>query len=153
MPGACTFGAANEGRRAFTRFSDEQRALRRLQREQAPSPYVFTSERGGPIAPKSFHTLMVRLGERADIPFPIHPHMLRHGCGYGSGSASGWIRSQEVIDRFDAACKERAGKVLDEARAMAEPTSTDRPKYNAPCLFTPQKQTYVGHGGTSALCQ
>jgi integrase len=50
---------------------DEQRALRRLQREQAPSPYVFTSERGGPIAPKSFHTLMVRLGKRADIPFPI----------------------------------------------------------------------------------
>jgi nucleotide-binding universal stress UspA family protein len=38
----------------------------------------------------------------------------------GSGSASGWIRSQEVVDRFDAACKERAGKVLDEARAMAE---------------------------------
>jgi integrase len=31
---------------------DELRALRRLQREQPPSPYVFCSERGGPIAPK-----------------------------------------------------------------------------------------------------
>jgi nucleotide-binding universal stress UspA family protein len=39
---------------------------------------------------------------------------------YGSGHASGWIPSQEEIDRFDAACKERAGKVLDEARTMAE---------------------------------
>ena len=39
---------------------------------------------------------------------------------YGSGHASGWIPSQEEVDRFDAACKERAGKVLDEARAMAE---------------------------------
>ena len=39
---------------------------------------------------------------------------------YGSGHASGWSPSQEEIDRFDAACKERAGKVLDEARAMAE---------------------------------
>jgi nucleotide-binding universal stress UspA family protein len=52
---------------------------------------------------------------------------------YGSGPASlrietveagpvlgGWIPSQEEIDRFDAACKERAGKVLDEARAMAD---------------------------------
>jgi nucleotide-binding universal stress UspA family protein len=39
---------------------------------------------------------------------------------YGSGHASGWIPSQEEFDRFDAACKERAGKVLDEARAMAE---------------------------------
>jgi nucleotide-binding universal stress UspA family protein len=39
---------------------------------------------------------------------------------YGSGFASGWIPSQEEVDHFDAACKENAGKVLDEARAMAE---------------------------------
>jgi nucleotide-binding universal stress UspA family protein len=39
---------------------------------------------------------------------------------YGSGHASGWIPSQEEFDSFDAACKERAGKVLDEARAIAE---------------------------------
>jgi nucleotide-binding universal stress UspA family protein len=39
---------------------------------------------------------------------------------YGNGHASGWIPSQEEFDRFDAACKERAGKVLDEARAIAE---------------------------------
>jgi integrase len=42
---------------------------------------VFASERGGQIAPKSFHKLISRLGERARITFPIHPHMLRHGCG------------------------------------------------------------------------
>ena len=39
---------------------------------------------------------------------------------YGSGHAAGWIPSQDEIDRFDAACKQRAGKALDEARAMAE---------------------------------
>jgi nucleotide-binding universal stress UspA family protein len=39
---------------------------------------------------------------------------------YGSGHASGWIPSQEEVDRFDPACKERAGKVLDEARAIPE---------------------------------
>src|SRR5580693_2516935 len=39
---------------------------------------------------------------------------------YGGGHAGGWIASQEEFDRFDAAAKERAGKVLDEARAMAE---------------------------------
>jgi integrase len=61
---------------------DEIRALRRLQREQDPAgPHVFTSERGGPMTPKSFHTLIVRLGDRAGMPFPIHPHMLRHACG------------------------------------------------------------------------
>jgi integrase len=64
---------------------DELRALRR--REQPPSPYVFCSERGGPIAPKSFHTLISRLGERAGMAFPIHPHMLRHGCGYALANA------------------------------------------------------------------
>src|SRR5262249_45323018 len=40
--------------------------------------------------------------------------------GYGmSGDAPGWITQQE-IDRFEAACDERAGKVLGEARTMAE---------------------------------
>ena len=39
---------------------------------------------------------------------------------YGSGHASGWIPSQQEFDNFEAACKEGAGKVLDEARAMAE---------------------------------
>jgi integrase len=47
---------------------DELRALRRLQREQA-SPYIFTLERSGPMAPKSFHTLIPRLGERAGMLF------------------------------------------------------------------------------------
>jgi len=38
----------------------------------------------------------------------------------GGGHPMGWIPSQEQFDQFDAACKERAGKVLDEARAMGE---------------------------------
>jgi len=54
----------------------------RLQRECGPSPYVFQSERGGPMTPKSFHALFGRIGVWAKMPFPIHPHMLRHGCGY-----------------------------------------------------------------------
>ncbi len=66
---------------------DEIRALRRLQREQQPGPHVFTSERGGPMTPKSFHTLIARLGERAGMPFPIHPHMLRHACGFALANA------------------------------------------------------------------
>jgi nucleotide-binding universal stress UspA family protein len=39
--------------------------------------------------------------------------------GYGSGDAAGWT-AQQMFDSFDTVCKERAGKVLDEARAMAE---------------------------------
>jgi nucleotide-binding universal stress UspA family protein len=39
---------------------------------------------------------------------------------YGGGHDSGWFPSQEEVDHFDAACKEHAGKVLDDARAVAE---------------------------------
>ena len=39
---------------------------------------------------------------------------------FGGGHDSGWVPSQREVDSFDAACRERAGKVLDQARAMAE---------------------------------
>jgi len=42
-----------------------------------------------------------------------------HGY-YGVGHASGWIPSQKEREGFDAACKERAGKMLDDVRTMAE---------------------------------
>jgi type 1 fimbriae regulatory protein FimB/type 1 fimbriae regulatory protein FimE len=29
-----------------------------------------------------FHKLIQRLGIAAAMPFPIHPHMLRHACGF-----------------------------------------------------------------------
>src|SRR5262249_25069916 len=66
---------------------DEIRALRRLQREQEASRYVFNSERGGPMSAKSFGTLFERLGRRAGMPFTIFPHMLRHACGYALANA------------------------------------------------------------------
>jgi type 1 fimbriae regulatory protein FimB/type 1 fimbriae regulatory protein FimE len=59
-----------------------------LQREQQPSStHVFVSERGAPMVPKSFHALIQRLGERAGMPFAIHPHMLRHACGFALANA------------------------------------------------------------------
>jgi len=39
------------------------------------------------MTPKSFHALIARLGDRADMPFPIHPHMLRHACGFALANA------------------------------------------------------------------
>jgi site-specific recombinase XerD len=60
---------------------DELRALRDLKRQSA-SPFVFASERGGPFAPSGFAKLLVRAGEEAGMGFKVHPHMLRHACGY-----------------------------------------------------------------------
>ena len=64
-------------------LGDEQRALRRLQREQEPkSPFVFTSERGAPFSTAGFARMVERAGIEAKLGFKAHPHMLRHACGY-----------------------------------------------------------------------
>jgi type 1 fimbriae regulatory protein FimE len=61
---------------------DEIRALRKLRRESPNEAYVFVTERGGPMSTIGFHHLIQRLGEAAKMPFSLHPHMLRHACGY-----------------------------------------------------------------------
>ena len=60
----------------------EIRALRRLRRDYPKSPYVFTGERKGPLTDSTFRKIMIRAGIAARIGCPIHPHMLRHACGY-----------------------------------------------------------------------
>src|SRR5262245_13223327 len=61
----------------------EIRALRRLRREQlSASPYVFTTERRGPLTTAAVRKLVARIGRAAGFPFPVHPHMLRHACGF-----------------------------------------------------------------------
>jgi type 1 fimbriae regulatory protein FimB/type 1 fimbriae regulatory protein FimE len=59
---------------------DELRALRKL--DQSSSPFVFTSERGGPMTDSNVRKLIARLGQAAKLGFPVHPHQLRHACGY-----------------------------------------------------------------------
>src|SRR6266542_1467836 len=86
--GACTSVGPRAARLACNPLRGEEiRALRRLQREQGPSSHVFMTERDGPMTPKAFHALFGRIGARAKMPFPIHPHMLRHGCGYALANA------------------------------------------------------------------
>ena len=64
-------------------FGRELRALRRLKREQEPeSPFIFTSERGAPFTSAGFRKMIARLGVVAGFGFPVHPHMLRHACGF-----------------------------------------------------------------------
>jgi type 1 fimbriae regulatory protein FimE len=60
----------------------ELRALRHVQRLYAGSAYLFVSERGGPLAPRSMRHIILRAGETAGLALPIHPHMLRHACGF-----------------------------------------------------------------------
>lgn len=62
--------------------SPELRALRQIQRDYPDTQYVFVSERKAPLSTRSIRHLIARAGELAKIPFRVHPHQLRHACGY-----------------------------------------------------------------------
>jgi site-specific recombinase XerD len=69
---------------------DEMRALRKLQREERGTPFttagftsfVFVSERGTPFTTAGFARMLERAAEAAELEIKVHPHMLRHACGY-----------------------------------------------------------------------
>jgi len=60
----------------------ELRALRRLQRESVASPFIFVSERGTPFTTAGFARMLQRAAEKAELQIKVHPHMLRHACGF-----------------------------------------------------------------------
>jgi site-specific recombinase XerD len=64
----------------------ELRALRRLQRESEASPFVFVSERGAPLTTAGFARMMGRAAA-AGLGLRVHPHMLRHACGFALANA------------------------------------------------------------------
>ncbi|MEN4170962.1 tyrosine-type recombinase/integrase [Serratia marcescens] len=45
-------------------------------------PWLFLSQRGNRLSRQRFYQLLRHYGIRADLPLPLHPHMLRHACGY-----------------------------------------------------------------------
>ncbi|NEQ50337.1 MAG: tyrosine-type recombinase/integrase [Leptolyngbya sp. SIO3F4] len=61
--------------------ADELAALASL-KVVAPGQYLFPSERGTHITSYGIASLVKRCGELAELPFKVHPHMLRHACGY-----------------------------------------------------------------------
>jgi type 1 fimbriae regulatory protein FimB/type 1 fimbriae regulatory protein FimE len=65
----------------------EIKALKRHRKQQLEvgqdSPYVFLSHRGTPLSPRAVHQRIQVAGREAGLGPAIHPHMLRHSCGYG----------------------------------------------------------------------
>ena len=61
---------------------DELRALRRLRREQPDGGHVFQTERKAPMTEAGVRKTLARIGEASALGFPVHPHMLRHACGF-----------------------------------------------------------------------
>lgn len=60
----------------------ELRALRQLQRDYPDSNYLFISERGTVMASATARGIIERAGKTAELSLSVHPHMLRHACGF-----------------------------------------------------------------------
>lgn len=45
-------------------------------------PHVFQSSQHGPLARDTVSGIVKPAGQLADLPIPVHTHMLRHGTGY-----------------------------------------------------------------------
>ena len=50
--------------------------------EQSDGNYVFRSERGRPLSPQIVQVIVARAGTEAGLSFKVHPHQLRHACGF-----------------------------------------------------------------------
>jgi integrase len=81
-------------------FPDDIAILKKLKKVNPESCiWVFRSEsRKGPghVSESGFQKIVERAGELAGIRYPVHPHMLRHSCGY-------WLRKQryDLLDIRD----------------------------------------------------
>ena len=87
-----------KGSRDSTHYleGDELRGLRALYKAST-SPFIFTSERGGPMSAAGFRKQLQRWGVKAGLPFPIHPHMLRHATGYALANRGMDTRSLQAF--------------------------------------------------------
>ena len=73
---------------------DEMRALRALKRESA---FVFVSERGAPFTRAGFAKMIARAGQAAGFKLGVHPHMLRHACGYALANRGHDTRALQAV--------------------------------------------------------
>jgi type 1 fimbriae regulatory protein FimB len=74
---------------------DERRAIKRyLATRTDQMPWLFLSERDQPLTRSSVQYLVRVVGETASLQW-IHPHMLRHSCGYYLADRGTDLRSMQ----------------------------------------------------------
>ena len=60
----------------------ELRHLKQLKLKNEQNSYVFINERKAPISGDAFRVMLKRTNANAKLDIKVHPHMLRHACGY-----------------------------------------------------------------------
>jgi len=61
---------------------DVIRGLDVLKRSSLGDPYIFVTYKRRPMTAGTVRKIVARAGTLAGISFSIHPHMLRHACGF-----------------------------------------------------------------------
>jgi integrase len=104
---------------------DELRALRRLQRVSATSPFVFVSERRSPFTTAGFARMIERAAAGAGLELKAHPHMLRHACGYAlankghdARAIQGWLGHRSITSAA-VYTAQAPNRLRDSWRALA----------------------------------
>jgi type 1 fimbriae regulatory protein FimB len=91
---------------------DELRAIRRhLASREDKLPWLFLSERGAPLTRHAVNYLIAAAGVKAGLGH-IHPHMLRHSCGYALDDKGTDLRTmQDYLGHRDPAMTVRYTRV------------------------------------------
>lgn len=81
---------------------DAIRLLRAYLRKRGSSPHraLFLSERGDPFTRQGLNYLVAQWAKLAALPFAVHPHMLRHGCGYALVNRDGGSKDIRLIQDY-----------------------------------------------------
>lgn len=81
---------------------DELRSIRRYLRiRQSRLPWLFVTEREGPFTRQGVYYLVRRIGARGELG-RVHPHMLRHACGYALANKGHDLRTiQDYLGHRD----------------------------------------------------
>lgn len=78
------------------------RALRQLQRLYPDTPYLFCTTQKVPLSTRRVRWIITNAGQKAGLPFPIHPHMLRHSTGFYLANKG--IDTRTIQDYMGHAC-------------------------------------------------
>ena len=67
-------------------WRDELKALSNYRKKSSDRShgFIWLGQGHKPLSYDGLYRLIKTLGEAADLPFPLHPHQLRHSCGYHS---------------------------------------------------------------------
>jgi type 1 fimbriae regulatory protein FimB len=91
---------------------DELRAIRKyLASREDKLPWLFVSERDAPLTRHAVNYLIGAAGEKAALGH-VHPHMLRHSCGYALADKGTDLRTmQDYLGHRDPAMTVRYTRV------------------------------------------